>query len=265
MKPPYTEPVKTAGMSLIEVVIAIAISAFILASAASFIVSITDIWAKREQRYAFYEHADGVTQFLKISFRSSGALSDNSDSKTDSDADLNNQNKPEINSGSQSEKNSALAEENAENQTGTVIRWEVPPFSNSSDEALLHFQLPSITPLLTKADRLLPAENSVYLTFDSEEGLSLLHRSNFEKGIEADEIDADDFSRTLLSPYIESVEYIYWESDNERWEVNDEPIMEDDSDTYRLPNYLKLNFTYKDNSIERIIPIPSLSKHLILY
>ena len=60
---------KQTGMSLIEVVIAIAISGFILlASAASFVVSITDIWSKREQRYAFYEHADGVSQFLNLIF-----------------------------------------------------------------------------------------------------------------------------------------------------------------------------------------------------
>ena len=58
---------KQKGMSLIEVVIAIAISGFILTSAASFVVSITDIWSKREQRYAFYEHADG-SQFLNLIF-----------------------------------------------------------------------------------------------------------------------------------------------------------------------------------------------------
>ena len=84
MKQSPTEPAKTAGMSLIEVVIAIAIAAFILTSAASFVVSITDIWSKREQRYAFYEHADGVTQFLKTSFRSLGAVSQTSDSVPDS-------------------------------------------------------------------------------------------------------------------------------------------------------------------------------------
>ena len=43
-----TKQQKQSGMSLIEVVIAIAISGFILASAASFVVSITDIWSKRE-------------------------------------------------------------------------------------------------------------------------------------------------------------------------------------------------------------------------
>ena len=159
----------------------------------------------------------------------------------------------------------APAEETAESKTGTLLLWKVPPFRDSSDEALLHFQLPSITPLLTRADGILPAENSIYLSFDREEGLSLLHRSSFEEGIEADTINEDDFNRTLLSPFIQSIEYIYWEVENERWEVNDEPITEEDSDTYRLPNYLKLNFVYKENSIERIVPIPTISKHLILY
>lgn len=261
MKQTATESVKSSGMSLIEVVIAIAIAAFILAAAASFVVSITDIWSKREQRYAFYEHADGVSQFLKTSFRSTGAISKGTDTETDatqSDSDT-------ANSDTVEDTAEDTAEETAESTNGTALLWKVPPFSNRSDEVLLHFQLPSITPLLTKADHLLPAENSVYLTFDKEDGLSLLHRSSFEEGVESDSITEDDFSRTLLSHFVETIEYIYWEADSERWEVSEEPILEDDSDTYRLPNFLKLNFLYKDNRIERIIPIPTLSKHLILY
>lgn len=257
MKQTATESVKSSGMSLIEVVIAIAIAAFILAAAASFVVSITDIWSKREQRYAFYEHADGVSQFLKTSFRSSGAISKG----TDTEADATQSDSDTVNTDTVED----TAEETAESTNGTALIWKVPPFSNRSDEVLLHFQLPSITPLLTKADNLLPAENSVFLTFDKEDGLSLLHRSSFEEGIESDAITEDDFSRTLLSPFVETIEYIYWEADSERWEVSEEPILEDDSDTYRLPNFLKLNFLYKDNRIERIIPIPTLSKHLILY
>ena len=32
-----------------------------------------------------------------------------------------------------------------------------------------------------------------------------------------------------------------------------------------IPNFLKLSFEYQETQIERIIPIPKQSKHLILY
>lgn len=248
---------KQHGMSLIEVVIAIAISGFILASAASFVVSITDIWSKREQRYAFYEHADGVSQFLKSNFLSAQVIP-NEDDFTQNDASSqtnppNNPNNPDTVSATTPD---------SEPQNDTNLFWKNPEFNQSSNEPLLSFQIRKNTPLLTNSKGVMPVENTLYLYFDSDEGLSLVHTSSLNQDIESEE----DYQRTMLSPFVSDINYIYWDMETETWETLDEPMTNpDDTFTYRIPNFLKLSFRYKENQIEHIIPIPKHSKHLILY
>ena len=260
------------GMSLIEVVIAIAISGFILASAASFVVSITDIWSKREQRYAFYEHADGVSQFLKTNFLSAQIIPNNDSlTQTNTSAQTTPTN-PSIqnNAGSISIQTNATnnpnmtagSDPNSEPQSDTNLFWQSPEFNQSNDEPLLSFQIRNNTPLLTNSQGVMPVENTLYLYFDTDEGLSLVHTSSLNQEIESDE----DYQRTMLSPFVKNMEYVYWDTETETWELLDEPMTSPEDDfTYLIPNFLKLSFEYKETQIERIIPIPKHSKHLILY
>ena len=249
----------TYGMTLIEVVIALAIAAFILTSAVSFVVSITDIWSKREQRYAFYEHADGVSQFLKTSFRRSEII-ENSENLTNGETEAISQLSASSKSETQSV-NSSLNKRNLEDERA-LIKWAIPKFSDISSNPLLRFQLRGITPILANEEGILPSENTLYLYFEEEEGLSILHHSLFQEQFASE----DDYKRTLLSPFVQSIEYIYWDFENETWNIEESPIGEvNSSDTYKIPHYLKLNFLYDEQSIERIVPIPQRSKHLILY
>lgn len=264
-----TKQQKQSGMSLIEVVIAIAISGFILASAASFVVSITDIWSKREQRYAFFEHADGVSQFLKTNFRSAQIIPSEDNSLQNSTNDPATETNPSI----QANDGSISIETNTQNtgnendldnepQSDTNLFWQSPEFNQSSDEPILSFQIRETTPLLTSSKGVMPVENTLYLYFEPDEGLSLVHTSSLNETIESD----DDYHRTMLSPFVKDMQYIYWDIETETWESLDEPMVSpDDEFTYLIPNFLKLSFKHKETEIERIIPIPKHSKHLILY
>jgi len=264
-----TKQQKQSGMSLIEVVIAIAISGFILASAASFVVSITDIWSKREQRYAFFEHADGVSQFLKTNFRSAQIIPSEDNSLQNSTNDPATETNPSI----QANDGSISIETNTQNtrsgndldnepQSDTNLFWQSPEFNQSSDEPILSFQIRETTPLLTSSKGVMPVENTLYLYFEPDEGLSLVHTSSLNETIESD----DDYQRTMLSPFVKDMQYIYWDIETETWESLDEPMVSpDDEFTYLIPNFLKLSFKHKETEIERIIPIPKHSKHLILY
>lgn len=263
---------KQKGMSLIEVVIAIAISGFILASAASFVVSITDIWSKREQRYAFYEHADGVSQFLKSNFRSAQII-------PNEDTFLQNTASPQtattnpsvqttagtisIQTSSSNNQNTGTGTStNNEPQSDTNLFWQNPEFNQASDDPLLSFQIRNNTPLLTNTYGVMPVENTLYLYFDPDEGLSLVHTSSLNQDIESD----DDYQRTMLSPFVKEMKYIYWDIETETWESLDEPMINPNNEfDYLIPNFLKLSFEYQETQIERIIPIPKQSKHLILY
>jgi prepilin-type N-terminal cleavage/methylation domain-containing protein len=260
---------KSHGMSLIEVVIAIAISGFILAAAASFVVSITDIWSKREQRYAFYEHADGVTQFLKTNFLSAQIIPNEEDLLQNNTNTQSSPTSPSI------QKNSSginiQTNNNTGNQTGstfpdqesdTNIFWQTPEFNSSNDDPLLSFQIRENSPLLTNPDGIIPLENTLYLYFDPDEGLSLVHTSSLNKVEESE----DDYQRTMLSPYVKEIKYIYWDAETETWESLEEPMTKPEDDfSYLIPNFIQLNFEYNEAQIERIISIPKHSKHLILY
>tara|TARA_B100001769_G_scaffold41792_1_gene29006 strand:- start:106 stop:813 length:708 start_codon:yes stop_codon:yes gene_type:complete len=225
------------GMSLIEVIMAIAIGAFILAAAASFIVSISDIWAKRAQRYAFYEHADGVTQFLKTTYNSAQKIENTQ----------NNANNPDA------------FNPNLTASSDSRVIWKTPMDLN--EEPLLYCELNKTTPILTQGDGLPAIGNSIYL--HHEDGvLSLLHSKIIQESLES----KADLKRTRLSPFVKIVEFVYWDKDSESW-VSEIEAMEspDNNQLLLVPNFLKLIFEYNDATIQRIVPIPLPSKNLLLY
>ena len=225
-------------MSLIEVIIAIAIGAFVLSAAASFVVSITEIWSKRDARYAFYEHADGVTQFLTTSFFAAQTI------EYANETQAPNTQMPNL----------------TESANARII-WNTPIDSNASDEPMLYFELKKETPLLSTADGLPPIEKSLFLHFD-DEGLSILHSSLIQEEVESE----NDLNQTRISSYVKKIEYINWDAELENWEIQEEPIpYPEDSDRYQVPDFLKLHFQYKDIETARIIPLPEQSINLILY
>lgn len=233
----HTQSRSKQGMSLIEVIMAIAIGAFILAAAASFIVSISDIWAKRAQRYAFYEHVDGVTQFLKTTYQSAQKVSDQA-----SNPNAPNPTNPNLTADSDS-----------------VVIWKTP--IDSSEAPMLYCELDKITPILTQGDGLPAIGNSIYLYHESGV-LSLVHSKILQETLESE----SDLKRTRLSPFVKMIEYIYWDSDSDSWISEVEPMESPENNELLLvPQYLKLIFEYNDSTIQRIVPIPLPSKNLLLY
>ena len=67
----------------------------------------------------------------------------------------------------------------------------------------------------------MPVENTLYLYFDPDEGLSLVHTSSLNQDIESE----DDYQRTMLSPFVKEMKYIYWDIETETWESLDEPMI----------------------------------------
>ena len=62
----------SCGFTLIEVLLAITITGFVLASATTLIVSISEIWANRQNSHFFGDHVDGVTEFLQARLSEAG-------------------------------------------------------------------------------------------------------------------------------------------------------------------------------------------------
>jgi hypothetical protein len=262
--------------------LAIAITGFILSAAAGLVVSVSNIWSNRQESHFFEAHVDGVTEFLQASFRQAGVAV-----QLDNNASANSRTSPATDTGQNRQNNPA----DPENPTLSIridrpnnrstsrssgsggsggagltrvaeepIRWAKPPGSARHEEPLLNFALNQQPPLLVERDNGPAVGVEAFLHFDTREGLSLLWYSKLQEEAE----DLRDLRRTELSRFVKSIHYVYWDEDFERWEEEPDP-REDDDGAPLLPRYLRLTFDYEGVTAERTIAIPPVSRHAILF
>lgn len=269
-------------MTLLEVILAIAVAGFVLASAVSFLVSISTIWSERAERNFFEDHVDGVTEFLKASFSNAGveiALeSDDSETtentntteNTDSiDATTNEDGTPQTSVGiGNSAGDSTTSDNNSNSSSGGLVRaseepvgWARPPGFTDYKEPLLNFRLTEAPPILVGIDNAPLVGIDLFLYFEREEGLSLLWYSTLQEDSE----DINDLRRTAISPLVSAISYVYWDERFEKWEEETEPKEGEGDDQYILPRFIKLVFEYKGETKERTLTIPVPSKSALIF
>jgi prepilin-type N-terminal cleavage/methylation domain-containing protein len=263
-----------SGMSLLEVILAIAVAGFVLAAAVSLLVSISSIWSERAERHFFVDHVDGVTEFLNATFASAGveiALADAGDSSsTDNDegsgseGDSGEPKPPTIKVSTDSENTN---ETNTSSTGGLIgssdkpVAWARPPGFSDSKDPLLNFKLTKAPPLLVGLENAPLLGLDVFLYFDDTEGLSLLWYSILQEDAE----DINDLRRTAISQLVTDIHYIYWDESFEKWEEEDEPMEGDGDDQYLLPRFIKLIFEYEGETQKRTLTIPVPSKSALIY
>lgn len=228
------------GMTLIEVVLAIAVAGFVLVSATSFLVSVSSIWAEREDRHFFEDHVDGVTEFLKACFSNAGM-----EIKLEND---------EGDGGSQS--SSSLI-----GTIGDAVAWARPPGFRDYEDPLLNFTLANTPPLLIGESDLPPLGVNIFLQFDKEEGLSLVWYSKLQEEVE----DERDLRRTEISPLVTKLSYIYWDENIEKWEEEDKPMEGEGDEQFLLPRFIKIFFEKDGIQKERTLALPLSSKSALIF
>lgn len=151
----------------------------------------------------------------------------------------------------------ATAEANGET---TAVWWAEPIGTEYTDEELLTFELQESPGVLVWPGEALP---NVVCAFqlDRDEGLFLLWKSLLE-------VDYEDASprRTRLSPFVDGIEYIYYdaESDPPEWERESEP-MTDSAGSPLLPSRLQISFVYGDETRVVDLVLPTTSVGVPLY
>lgn len=279
VKGPLATPCqRRGGMTLIEIVLAIAVAGFVLASATTFLISVSNIWHERQNRHFFEDHVDGVTEFLKASFTQAGyEIGGETDEENETDSRNNsannnnndNDNEPDNNVSIDVSNGDDSSSNTTENNTSgglsgtseTPIKWEKLPGSAGYEEPLLNFSLTTAPPLLVGLDEVPFTKVQLYLHFDKSEGLSLLWSSNLQEEVE----DERDLRRTMVSPIVKQVKYIYWDETFEKWEETEEPEEGEGDEEYLLPRYLKLVFEYEEEEKERVIAIPVPTQSAFLF
>lgn len=263
----------TSGMSLLEVILAIAVAGFVLAAAVSMLVSISRIWAERAERHFFVDHIDGVTEFLNATFSTAGLKIATDDSNNDSQAedsakgDLKDNESPtaspkiSVPTNSQSSSSTDSSSSSLIHTDDEPIRWAHPPGFSKNKDPLLHFELPKAPPLLVGLENAPLLGLNVFLYFDQNEGLSLLWYSKLQEETEA----TSDLRRTLISSLVTAIDYIYWDERFDKWETEDTPKEGDGIDQYLLPRFIKLTFEYEGVTQERTFAIPVPIKSALIY
>ncbi|MGJ8650096.1 MAG: PulJ/GspJ family protein [Opitutaceae bacterium] len=247
------------AFTLLEVILAIAITGFVLAAATSFVVSISRIWVDREERHFFEDHVDGVTEFLNACFTSAGmevalgdSTTDNTDTSTEGEVRL------EVGGG-----NNEATSENG----GLLRSSEEPvglgrlPGSADYEDPLISFKLIEVPPLLINLDDEPIIGIEAFIHFEDGEGLSLLWYSILQEEVE----DVNDLRRTEISQLVTDIQYVYWDEKIEQWEVEDKLMEGEGDEEFLLPRFIKLTFEYEDETKERSLTIPVPSTSALLF
>ena len=218
------------GFSMVEVLLALAIGGLVLTAATSLLITISRAWAERPAtRDAFDAHVNGVANFL-----------------------------------------SAVVEEaklpTLSRAGDHAVDLQRPVGYSDSEDPLIHFFLREGPPLLVwpkgAASRV-----HCYFYFDESEGLSLLWYSELQELEKNDEgrmepEDEDELFKTLISPFCTEIFYCYYgeEGDNsddlKEWEIVSDLDENIQTGKYRVPDFIKLVFTWPDEDLERTISLP---------
>jgi prepilin-type N-terminal cleavage/methylation domain-containing protein len=253
------------GMTLLEVILAIAVAGLLLTAATSLVTSLSSIWMSRQDRNFFDDHADGVAEFIRASFQQAGteiALDSNTDTpEAEPDATPP---QPQPNTDAQNPNtNSRSSSGGLLRVSETPVAWARPPDYPEYEQPLLSFAYQKPPPLLSAAGDRARSTIQAYLYFKADEGLSLLWYSTLQEEIE----DLQDLYHTTISPLVSGIQYRYWDPDFERWEVLDSPKEDEtaDSEDYLLPQSIILSFSREDDTIARTITIPITSRSTLIY
>lgn len=251
------------GMSLIEVILAIAIAGFLLASATSLLVSISSIWSDYSERHFFTDHVDGVTEFLNATLAASGTEIISDSAGSDDGSSGNREEEQALTDEDQFDESPQTPQRGGSLMTSPdePIRWERPPGFANYREPLLNFSMTETPPILVGLENTPPLGINAFLYFEADEGLSLLWHSILQEEVE----DINDLRRTLISPLVKKITYIYWDERFEAWEEEERPQENDEDDQYKLPRFIKLVFEHEGETKERILTIPVPSKSAVIF
>ena len=218
------------GFSLIEVLLALAVSGIVLMAASSLLVTISQAWANRPAtRDAFDAHVNGIAHFLTAVFEEATNLDENSNEMD-------------------------------------AIHLSRPVGFSETDDPLLAIYLREAPPFFYWPHGLASRVHA-NLLFEEGEGLYFLWYSELQE-MEKDEsgqlqlADEDQLFRTQISPYFDELYYCYYgdEEDNTEEEKswNILPDLEENVDTgkFRVPDFIKIVFRWDDEELERTISLP---------
>jgi prepilin-type N-terminal cleavage/methylation domain-containing protein len=120
---------------------------------------------------------------------------------------------------------------------------------NGGDAPKLTFTLPEGSRLLTWPEAPLP-DVELSLSVDEGKGLIIGWQSRLEI-----RRDREAPRATVISPFVTSIGWEYYDASFKRWELLDEPKREN-AGTYLVPQRMRLRFSHGKMNLERVLIVP---------
>ncbi len=223
------------GFTLIEMLLALALVGILFGAMTFLLGTVSLLWLGSKDQNFFPQHVDGVTLFLSESLR----RAETADSMP----------------------GASRQQAGGANPQSLPVEWARPPGWPEIRDPLLLFRQREAPALFVREGDPLPSVNC-YLYWDDRNGLSILWYSDLEMDIDLPE----HLHRTLVSPYVTRIEYCYYDEENDSWDVREAPERStDDRNIFLLPQFLKLTFTYQDETFVRNIFLPQRSTDAPLF
>ncbi len=214
---------KFAGISkaftLVEVVLATAISAVILFGCCAMMFDMVNIIEYFERGWSLRSHADGVEKFLRSSFMNSSSV-----------------------------QTSEIGETLANNSAKTIYLAHDP--DSSLGDYYLCFSANYEHPFYVSPFKFSP-DKICFLELDND-GLWIVWRFVVSEDKNSDPA----IYRTQVSPWVTAMSYFYYD-DTSGWQEEEE-IRTSAASSSLMPTYIKLVFERGDETIERLISLESM-------
>lgn len=213
------------AFTLLEILLSLALVAMMLAALNTFIFSMGELWGRGSDVHLFELHSRAVTRFLDRELRTA-----------------------------------VLPPSSRANNNATPLKVEEIRPQYGMTEKLLTFELPAGSRIFVWPEDQKPLPEVVCsLQVRPRDGLFLLWHSRLEKNFE------DDSPReTLVSPLVTGISYDYYDPDFNSWS-NETSLKLDVSGNPKVPQRLRLKFTYSKMTRETVITLATPAGSLPLF
>ncbi|WP_309385470.1 prepilin-type N-terminal cleavage/methylation domain-containing protein [Cerasicoccus frondis] len=191
------------GFTLLELILVVGLSGLLLTAAASLVFGLMTLKTSAEAGPQEAEHIANVRRFMEYIFAEAEPIQNLGDE-------------------------GGTAPEEA-------VSWRNLPGSSGLNDKVLAFRLPGKIPLFSDSELYAP-EVDCYLKLVEDEGLYIYWQSDAM----ANE-NTDDVRRSQVSPLVSKLEYLWYDDNDETWEISEE-LEENDEGGDDAPQFIRLTF-----------------------
>jgi hypothetical protein len=137
-------------------------------------------------------------------------------------------------------------------QKTTLVTWGWPPGVDVGEDPYLTWVMQTDNPLLVWDNGPRPPIRC-FLTFKEHEGLELI----WVPPATPDDIEINAVRRTMLSPLVVKMTYVYYDAQSLTWDTSDSPPKDPSTGSYVVPDYIRLFFDLNGKTSNMDIPIPA--------